>query len=207
MRVSALEDPAGARRALEKTIRDGGVALFPADGLYGLACDPLSPSAIDRIHGIKGRPDGKPSAVMFFSPLIMRELIGDMEERTRSAVAALLPGAVTAVIDNPGHRYRLACGSDRSKLGVRLIEGPLSGVRTPIFQTSANRSGEPAPSGFGGVDPAICEAVDLVIDGGELTGMPSTVIDLSALDRDGSWSVLREGAVSAVEAERRLAGI
>ena len=64
------------------------MALFPADGLYGLACDPLNAEAIARIHAIKGRDDGKPSAVMYFSPLIMRELIGSMGERTREAVAA-----------------------------------------------------------------------------------------------------------------------
>ena len=66
---------AAARAALERTIAAGGVAVFPADGLYGLACDPLDAAAIARIHRIKGRDDGKPSAVMYFSPLAMRELV------------------------------------------------------------------------------------------------------------------------------------
>ena len=65
---------------------------FPADGLYGLACDPSNAEAIARIHAIKGRDDGKPSAVMFFSPLAMRELISTVGPRTRDAMAALLPG-------------------------------------------------------------------------------------------------------------------
>ena len=64
-----------ARAALERRSPRGGVAVFPADGLYGLACDPLDPAAIERIHRIKGRDDGKPSAVMYFSPLAMRELV------------------------------------------------------------------------------------------------------------------------------------
>ena len=32
---------AAARAALERTITGGGVAVFPSDGVYGLACDPL----------------------------------------------------------------------------------------------------------------------------------------------------------------------
>ena len=64
-----------ARCALERCIAGGGVAIFPADGLYGLACDPLDAAAIERIHRIKGRDDGKPSAVLYFSPLAMRELL------------------------------------------------------------------------------------------------------------------------------------
>ncbi len=150
---------------------NGGVALFPADGLYGLACDPLNGGAIERIHEIKGRDDGKPSAVMYFDPLMMRELLADMGPATRRAVAALMPGPVTLVVDNPAHHYPLACRATPERLGIRLIEGPLAGAGTPIFQTSANRSGDEAPASFADVDPAIAAGVDLAIDGGELTGL------------------------------------
>lgn len=190
------DDAADVRGALERTIHSGGVALFPADGLYGLACDPLRADAIGRIHEIKGRDEGKPSAVMYLSPLLMREVVGSMGERSRAAAASLLPGPVTLVIANPERRYPLACREDPERLGVRLIAGPLSGARVVLFQTSANRSGEPPPSGFENVDESIVDAVDLAIDGGELTGMPSTVVDLTRIDEDGNWEVLREGALS-----------
>ena len=140
-----------ARTGLERCIAAGGVAVFPADGLYGLACDPLNPEAIERIHRIKGRDDGKPSAVLYFSPLAMRELVESLGERTRAAVGALLPGPVTLVVANPEHRYPLACREDPERLGVRLIDGPLAGAMCPVFQTSANRSGEPAPALFADV--------------------------------------------------------
>jgi L-threonylcarbamoyladenylate synthase len=185
-----------ARQALESCISKGGVALFPADGLYGLACDPLNEEAVDRIHRIKGRDDGKPSAVMYFSPMAMRELIRDLGQRVGEAAGRLLPGPVTQIVPNPRHRYPLACREDRSRLGIRVIEGPLSGARCPIFQTSANLSGEPAPTSFSGVVPEIRDAVDLAIDGGRLIGLPSTVVDLTELDETGNWSVLREGGMS-----------
>ncbi len=159
------------------------MAIFPADGLYGIACDPLRAASIERIHRIKGRDDGKPSAVLYFSPLAMRELLSGLGERSREAAAALLPGALTLVLANPEHRYPLACREDRERIGVRLIDGPLAGASCPIFQTSANRSGEPAPTRFDEIDPAVLAGVDLAIDGGELTGMPSTVVDLTG-DRD-----------------------
>lgn len=196
-----------ARGALERTIAGGGVVLFPADGLYGLACDPLDAAAIARIHQIKGRDEGKPSAVMYFSPLAMRELVEGFGPRTRDAVGALLPGPLTLVVANPQHRYPLACREDPTRLGVRLIEGPLSGAMCPLFQTSANRSGEPATGSFRRIPAEIIAAVDLAIDGGELTGQPSSVLDLTAFDESGEWWVLREGAVSSAELEQRLADL
>ncbi len=196
---------AAARTALETTIAGGGVVVFPADGLYGLACDPLDAAAIGRIHELKGRDDGKPSAVMYFSPLAMRELVGGLGPRAKAAVSALLPGPLTLVLDNPERRYPLACREDAGRLGVRLLGGPLAGAMVPIFQTSANFSGEPAPGRFADVPEAIVAGADLAIDGGELTGLPSTVADLTAIDADGSWRILREGAVSAGDLAAALA--
>jgi L-threonylcarbamoyladenylate synthase len=185
---------------------EGGVAVFPADGLYGLACDPLNAGAIERIHRIKGRDEGKPSAVMYFSPLAMRELVESLGPKARDAVGALLPGPVTLVVSNPSRRYPLACRDDPERLGIRLIEGPLAGAMCPVFQTSANLSGEPAPSRFEDVPAEIVEAADLAIDGGTLTGLPSTVVDLTALDASGEWKVLREGALGQAELAARLPG-
>jgi L-threonylcarbamoyladenylate synthase len=202
-----LDGAATARARLTATIAEGGVAVFPADGIYGIACDPLRADAIARIHQLKGRDDGKPSAVLFFSPLILRELIGSLGERTRTALTTLLPGPVTAVVHNPERRYPLACREDPERLGVRLIDGPLEGVATPLFQTSANASGEPAPAAFEDVPADIADGADLAIDGGRLTGLPSTVIDLSGLELGGGWSVLREGGLPLDDVGARLAGI
>ena len=194
----------GLAQQLDACVLRGGVAVFPADGLYGLACDPADAAAIARIHEIKGRDDGKPSAVMFFSPLAMRELISTVGPRTRAAFAALLPGPVTLVVDNPAGLYPLACREDRSRLGVRLIDGPLAGAAAAIFQTSANRSGEPAPSRFQDIDPVVIAGADIALDGGELTGLPSTVIDITAVEAGDEPKILREGALSSAEALRLL---
>ena len=198
------DGPLAAQTALERCVMDGGVAVFPADGLYGLACDPGGAAAIERIQALKGRDPDKPSAVMFLSPLAMRELLSTLGPRVRDAFAALLPGPVTLVVHNPQRLYPLASGNDPERLGVRLIEGPLSGVPGAFLQTSANRSGAPAPARFEDLDPRIVAGADLAIDGGELGGAPSTVVDLTAIDSDGSWEVLREGALSSGQVARLL---
>jgi L-threonylcarbamoyladenylate synthase len=198
---------AAARSALERTIATGGVVVFPSDGVYGLACDPLDSGAIARIHRMKGRDDGKPAAVMYFSPLAMRELVAELGPRAAAAVSALLPGPVTLVVDNPGNRYPLACREDARRLGVRLLGGPLGGAMCPIFQTSANLSGKPAPGRFEDVPDSILATVDLAIDGGELSGLPSTVVDIAAIDAGGTWQVLRQGAISEGDLASALARV
>jgi L-threonylcarbamoyladenylate synthase len=196
-----------ARAALEDCVREGGVAVFPADTLYGLACDPQNPKAIERIHALKGRDDRKPAAMMFFAPLAMRDLLVTLGPRTREALGALLPGPVTLVVENRERRYPLACREDPERLGIRLIEGPLVGARCAIFQTSANPSGAPAPSRLEDVDSGICAGVEVAVDGGPVGGAPSTVVDVTRLDADGSWRVLREGAVPGAQIRAGLAAV
>jgi L-threonylcarbamoyladenylate synthase len=200
-----IDGAATARRALERCITSGGVAVFPSDGLYGLACDPLDEAAIERIHRIKGRDDGKPSAVLYFSSMAMRELLDDFGPRTAEVVRALLPGPVTLIVPNPDLRYPLACRDEPEKLGVRLIGGPLQGAMCPVFQTSANLSGEPAPSVFDEIpSTTIVDAADLAIDGGALTGLPSTVVDVTEIEEGGGWCVLREGGMSPGDLAARM---
>ncbi len=182
--------------AFERCIAAGGVAVFPADTVYGLACDPTSPAAVARLYEIKGRPADKPAAIMFFGLDRALAALPELEPATGAALRALLPGPVTVLLANPLARYPLACGPDPWTLGLRVpAPGPLAGVAAPVLQSSANRSGGADARSVEDVDPAVRDAADLVVDGGPLPGTPSTVVDLRALARDGSWSVVREGAL------------
>ena len=205
--LSTEHDLVAAREAFERCIGEGGVALFPADGLYGLACDPLEAKAVERINAAKGRDPAKPSAVMFFDEVPMDEMMETMTPLVRAVVAKTMPGPVTLVIDNPEHRFPLACGATPERLGVRFIAGRLAGAMHPVLQTSANRSGEPPPARFEDVPDEIRVAVDLAIDGGELTGEPSTVVDLTEIESGGQWKIIREGGMSYDELERVITEI
>ena len=181
----------------------GGVAVFPADTVYGLACAAEDDAAFRRIYELKGRPESKPSAVMWFH----RDAVDiEVGERTRAAMDALLPGMVTLLLPNIERRYPLACGPDPSVIGVRVPDLPgMSLWRRPILQTSANLAGQPDARRLADVPESIRDGVDLCIDGGELPGVASTVIDLREFEASGEWDLVREGAVSRADVERALA--
>jgi L-threonylcarbamoyladenylate synthase len=181
---------------LEDCIRSGGVAVFPADTVYGLACAPDDRDAVERLYALKGRPPAKPAAVMFFSRDVALEDLDILGPRVRAAFEALLPGGVTLLLTNPFRHYPLACAGDPETLGVRVPDLPaLREVAVPVLQSSANLAGGSEARRLADVPESIRSGVDLVIDGGELPGTPSTVIDLRAYEGDGDWSVLRAGAV------------
>lgn len=178
----------------------GGVAVFPSDTVYGLACDPENATAVKRLYAVKRRPLDKPSAVMFFDLELALAALPDLGPRTREALVRLLPGAVSVLLPNPGSRYPLACGADRSTLGLRVpvVEG-LAGVRWPVLQSSANLADGPEARRLDEVPEEIRRAADMVIDGGELPGTPSTVVDLREYETEGAWSIVRQGAVSETD--------
>jgi len=189
----------------EACIVAGGVALFPADTVYGLACDPTSREAVARLYALKGRPADKPAAVMFFSLECALAALPELGPRTRSAIEVLLPGAVTLVVPNPLARYAPACGHDPWTLGLRVpAPGLLAEVAVPVMQSSANRSGGADPRSLEEVAEAVREGADLTVDGGTLPGTPSTVVDLRAYDGHGTWSVIREGAVTRADVAAAL---
>lgn len=189
----------------EECIAAGGVAVFPADTVYGLACDPTSGDAVGRLYALKGRPADKPAAVMFFSLERALGALPELGARTRAALQALLPGAVTLLLPNPLARYPLACGHDPWTLGVRVpAPGVLADVTVPVMQSSANRSGGADPRSLDEVDETLRDGADLVVDAGPLPGTPSTVVDLRAYGSHGTWSVLREGALARADVAAAL---
>jgi L-threonylcarbamoyladenylate synthase len=183
--------------ALERTIRAGGVAVFPADTVYGLACDPESQKAVERVYALKGRAPDKPAAVMFFDRDRALATLPELQARTRDALRRLTPGPVTLLLPNPRRRYPLACGPDPDTLGLRVPDLPrLSTIAVPVLQSSANHAGGPDARRLDDVPADIRRRADLVLDGGELPGTPSTVIDLRRYEDNGEWTVVRSGALA-----------
>ena len=191
-------------RALYACLAAGGVADFYTDTVYGLACDPEDPAAVERLYALKGRPPRKPSAVMWFDAAAAFADLPDLGPRVRALLERLLPGGITALVPNRTNRYPLACGPDPTTLGVRVPAVPaLAGVSRPVLQSSANLAGGPDARRLEDVPEEIRAGADLVLDGGELPGTPSTVVDLRRLDDDGTYAVVRQGLVpeAAIAAE------
>jgi len=228
--TATLSEQDAAR--LHECLSGDGVAVLPTDTVYGLACNPGSERAIGRMYELKGRPPVKPAAVMFFALDPALRALPELGPRTRAALGALLPGPVTLLLGNPRGRFPLASDPDgaaagsagpllacapggmpfrvrSATLGVRvpLLEGPLgalSGVGVPAMQSSANLSGGPDPRRLQDVPAALREGADLVLDGGELPGTASTVIDLHDYEQTGTWRIVREGPLERPALERLL---
>jgi tRNA (cmo5U34)-methyltransferase len=144
---------------------------------------------------------------MFFQMERALEALPELGQRTRLAMRELLPGAVTLLVPNPARRFPLAGGEDPTGLGVRVPEvSQLSRVGRPVLQSSANVAGGPDPRRLDDVPEAIRRQADLVLDGGELPGTSSTVVDLRRYEEQGSWRVVRSGAVGEDELRETLGG-
>jgi L-threonylcarbamoyladenylate synthase len=193
--------------ALAACVRGGGVAVFPADTVYGLACDPEDPHAVARLYELKGRPADKSAAVMWFDRDAALAALPDLPPRTRAAVEALTPGPATLLLPNPDGRFPLAAGpgGDAQALGVRVPDVPaLATVPLPVLQSSANHAGGPDARTIEEIPEDIRAGADLVLDAGPLPGTPSTVIDLQRYEETGEWSILREGALPTQDVARAL---
>jgi L-threonylcarbamoyladenylate synthase len=205
---------------LRKCVAGGGVVVFPADTVYGLGCDPDDAHAVRRLYELKGRPPSRPAAVMFFALAPALRALGDLEPRERAALEALLPGPLTLLLPNRARRYPLASnagtpvadasrGDGYDTLGLRVPLLPahlaaLSELQKPLLQSSANLSGEPEARRLADVPASIRAGADLMLDGGELPGVASTVLDLRDYARTGEWRIVRSGPLGQGEIERAL---
>lgn len=188
-------------------IREGRPVVLPTDTVYGLCADPYREGPVRELHRIKGRPPDQPTALLARDVELLLECVPELRGRAATLARALLPGPYTLILPNPGQRYRWLAGSTPEKIGVRVPE--LSGPGAEVLErvgalaaTSANHHGGPDPRRLDDVPVEIRASAAAVVDGGELPGTPSTVLDLTGEEP----KVLREGAVPAAEAlERALA--
>jgi L-threonylcarbamoyladenylate synthase len=193
----------------ERCMAVGGVAVFPADTVYGLACDTDTPDAVRRLYALKRRRPDKPAAVMFFDRSLAFKALPALGPRTGALLARLLPGAVTVLLPNPLRRFPLACGPDPETLGLRVpaLGGDLAGlarVAWPVLQSSANDAGGPDARRLDEVPERIRREADLLLDAGELAGTPSTVVDLRRYEEDKTWNIVRSGLLPEAEVARAV---
>ena len=186
------------------TVRAGGLAIVPTDTVYGLAADGESEAAARRLYEAKGRPSIQPTALVLASVDELLVRVPDLPAPALRVARALLPGPFTLVLPNPRHRYAWLNSDRPEALGVRVpaLGGPGGEVLTALgalVATSANLPGGPDPRRIADVPPELVAVAGAVVDGGELPGTPSTVVDVTGTEP----VILREGAVRAAEALER----
>jgi L-threonylcarbamoyladenylate synthase len=198
---------------LGESLLAGGVVVFPADTVYGLGCHPTSEPAVRRLYELKGRPPTRPAAVMFCALDAALRALPELAPPEIQALRALLPGPLTLLLPNRERRFPLACvgaepaALDTLGLRVPLLPQPLAALaalEVPLLQSSANLSGAPDARTLAEVPASIRAGADLVLDGGALPGVPSTVLDLRHYAAAGEWRIVREGPLGSAEIESRL---
>jgi len=189
-------------------LRAGRLVVLPTDTVYGLAADGESESAARALYAAKGRDAIQPTAVLFASVDVLVERVSELPAAAVEAVRLLLPGPFTLIVENPARRYAWLNPQRPDAIGLRVpaVTGAPRAVLEAlgaVVATSANLPGGADPRRLEDVPTEIAAAADVAIDGGELPGTPSTVVDLTCAEP----RVLREGAVTAQEVLERLRGL
>jgi len=166
--------------------------VLPTDTVYGLMAWPDRPEPVERVYRLKGRDPFKPIALLAASVEALAEALPELDI---AQAERFLPGGYTLIVPNPEHRFPWITGGNPGTIGVRV---PLLPTVTAeivasigfVCATSANAAGGPDPRRLEDVPEEIRSACGAVVDGGELPGVPSTVLDLTS---GGEPRVLREG--------------
>jgi L-threonylcarbamoyladenylate synthase len=174
-----------------RVLREGGVVLVPTETVVGLVA-----AEAWRLNQVKGSDPGKPLALLCASAEEALSLAAGVPPLARTLAEAYWPGPLTLVLDR----------GEGGTVGVRVPDGAVVDVLRayggPLYATSANPSGGPAPRSLGEVDPDVAAAVDLVVEGEPGSGEASAVVDLSG----GEARILRATEGFTGETLRRLSG-
>ena len=180
---------------IERTVEAilaGRPVLLPTDTVYGLCATAASAPAVEALYRLKGRAATQPTAILAGDVDSLLESIPELPERV---VRALLPGPYTLVLPNPARRFRWLNGTRPEAIGVRVpaVTGVAAAVlerAAAVVATSANLPGGPEPRRLEDVPRELRDAVAAEVDGGELPGVASTVVDFTGAEP----KVLRAGA-------------
>jgi L-threonylcarbamoyladenylate synthase len=152
------------RNAL-KTLRAGGVILYPTDTVWGLGCDATNSEAVKKIYSIKQRAANKSLIILVNSPSMLTRYVDNPPE-VALQLAELTESPLTIVYDR-GRSLAEGVASADGSVGVRICADPfcdelITAMRKPLVSTSANISGSDAPAIFDEISEELKRSVDYV---------------------------------------------
>jgi L-threonylcarbamoyladenylate synthase len=198
-------DPKAIRRAAE-VIREGGLVVLPTDTVYGLVCDPNQPAAVHRVYRAKGRRRDLPLCLLLQDMAQVSAQVERVPQAAALAMQQFWPGPLTVVLpDRSPATAAVRAGGDT--IGLRLPAHVVprlvaEAAGCPLASTSANRSGQPAPTTADQALHQLAGLAQLLLDAGPAPGGQESTVISFATDPPG---VLREGALP-VERMREVLG-
>ena len=181
-----------------RALRGGALAILPTDTVYGIGCAAGDREACARLYACKSRPADQPTAVVLGSVEGLLAALPQLDAGTAERCGRVLPGAVTLVVPNPARRFAHLCGATPEQIGVRVPVllpevAQLADAVGGMALTSANLRGEEPAARLADVPDELRRLCAVEVDGGELAGMPSSVIDVTGAEP----AVLRPGPDAA----------
>lgn len=167
-----------------KILKQGGLVAFPTETVYGLGGDALNESSSAKIYAAKGRPSDNPLIVHIADMEALPLLVKEVPRAACLLAEKYWPGPLTMIFQKSeavpyattGGLDTVAVRMPSHKTAQALIRAAGGYVAAP----SANKSGRPSPTVAEYVIQDLEGAVDMIIDGGEVSiGLESTIIDLT----------------------------
>lgn len=196
LRVISTHDQPAAIAAAVEVLRQGGTVAYPTDTVYGLAADPGSDAAIERLFGVKAR-DRTQAIPLIAADLAQALAVAKFTAGDLHLARAFWPGPLSLVVEAQPGVSRLVMADDGT-VAVRVPDHPLARrlaaeFGTCLTATSANVSGEPASRAPDDVAASLGDGIDLLLDSGAAPGgPPSTIVAV----HKGGITLVRAGAIA-----------
>ena len=198
MKTKLLSDTPEEIGLAAALIRDGRLAAFPTETVYGLGADARREDAVRAIFAAKGRPADNPLIVHISDMEMLPAIASEVPETALRLAKAFWPGPLTMVLPKRDCIPAVTSGG-LDTVGIRMPAHPaalqlIAKSGCPIAAPSANRSGSPSPTTAAHVMEDMDGRIDAVIDGGLCEGgVESTVI---CFDDADTIHILRPGLIS-----------
>lgn len=178
-------------------LRDGGIILYPTDTLYALACSALNQAAIDRLCRIKGLNPQKEFLSIVCSDISQASEYVRIDNAAFRMLKTNLPGPFTFIL--PASTVLPKAFKGRKTVGLRVPDNPIATALAaelghPLLTTSVAPDADSSPESVAEPDVVALnysDKVALMIDGGRIAGVPSTIVDITD---SSSPEIVREGA-------------
>ena len=149
-----------------EVLRNGGVILYPTDTVWGLGCDPTNPGAVDKLLKIKSRDEGKSLIVLVNGLTMLERYVKDIPEVVHELIE--VSDSPLTIIYPSGKNFAAGVCAEDTSVGIRICDEQfcnelISRFRKPVVSTSANSSGNPAPSNYEEIDPELIKKADYVV--------------------------------------------
>ena len=184
-------------REAGRILKEGGLVAFPTETVYGLGADALNEDAAKKIYAAKGRPSDNPLIIHITNMKALEKIVSEVPEKAVKVAEKYWPGPLTMILpkadivprETTGGLDSVAVRFPSDKIAQELIKAGGGFVAAP----SANTSGRPSPTMAEHVEEDLGDAIDMIIDGGQVgIGLESTIVDFT----EDVPVVLRPGYIS-----------